>query len=117
MSEEGLKRIENQIGQLIQVVTNVQHDITIMKQDVTAIRQDLTATKQNVTALQENLTGLRNRVDSVEDRIVVAIRSGYTSLQDYLDDLNFEMFQSQRKARLLDRRVRRLERKNRDDDD
>jgi predicted nucleic acid-binding Zn-ribbon protein len=117
MSEEGLKRIENQIGLLVQVVTTMQQDLTVMKQDVTAIRQDLTATKQNVNTLRENLTGLRNRVDSVEDRIIVAIRSGYTSLQDYLDDLNFEMFQSQRKARLLNRRVRRLERKERDDDD
>lgn len=107
MSEERFNQIENQISTL-------QQDMTVMKQDMTAMKQDMTAMKQNVDALREDMTSIRQRVDSSEGTILVAMREGFNSLRNYLDDLNYEVADNARATRLLKRRVARLERKDND---
>jgi chromosome segregation ATPase len=101
MSEERFNQIENQISTL-------QQDMTAMKQDMTAMKQDMTAMKQNVDALREDMTSIRQRVDSSEGTILVAMREGFSSLRNYLDDLNYEVADNARATRLLKRRVARL---------
>jgi chromosome segregation ATPase len=98
MSEERFTQIENQISAL--------------QQDVTAMTQDMTAMKQNVDALREDMTSVRQRVDSFEGTILTAVREGFNSLRNYLDDLNYEVADNARATRLLKRRVSRLERKD-----
>jgi uncharacterized coiled-coil DUF342 family protein len=98
MSEERFNQIENQISAL--------------QQDMTAMKQDMTAMKQNVDALREDMTSIRQRVDSSEGTILVAMREGFNSLRNYLDDLNYEVADNARATRLLKRRVARLERKD-----
>jgi chromosome segregation ATPase len=121
--KQDITGMKQDITTLHQDVTGMKQDITGMKQDiaetkqeVATLRQDLTAMKQNVNAVREDLTALRNRVESIEGTVLVTIRSGHASLRDYVDDLNFEISETQRKHRLLNRRVRRLERKDDDDD-
>jgi chromosome segregation ATPase len=91
MSEERFNQIENQIS---------------------ALQQDMTAMKQNVDALREDMASMRQRVDSSEGTILVAMREGFNSLRNYLDDLNYEVADNARATRLLKRRVARLERKD-----
>ena len=91
MSEERFNQIENQIS---------------------ALQQDMTAMKQNVDALREDMTSVRQRVDRSEGTILVAMREGFNSLRNYLDDLNYEVADNDRATRLLKRRVARLERKD-----
>jgi chromosome segregation ATPase len=112
MSEERFNHLEAQISALQQDMTVVQQDMTVMKQDMTAIKQDMTAMKQNVDALREDMTAIRQRVDSSEGTILVAVREGFNSLRNYLDDLNYEVADNARATRLLKRRVSRLERKD-----
>ena len=47
---------------------------------------------------------------------MLIVRDGFTPLRNYADDLNFELSEVQRKNRLLNRRVRRLERRDTTDD-
>jgi chromosome segregation ATPase len=98
MSEERFNHLETQISAL--------------QQDMTAMKQDMTAMKQNVDALREDMTSIRQRVDSSEGTILVAVREGFNSLRNYLDDLNYEVADNARATRLLKRRVARLERKD-----
>lgn len=98
MSEERFNHLETQISAL--------------QQDMSAMKQDMTAMKQNVDALREDMTSIRQRVDSSEGTILVAVREGFNSLRNYLDDLNYEVADNARATRLLKRRVARLERKD-----
>ncbi len=98
MSEERFNHLETQISAL--------------QQDMNAMKQDMTAMKQNVDALREDMTSIRQRVDSSEGTILVAVREGFNSLRNYLDDLNYEVADNARATRLLKRRVARLERKD-----
>jgi chromosome segregation ATPase len=98
MSEERFNHLEAQISTL--------------QQDMSAMKQDMSAMKQNVDALREDMTSIRQRVDSSEGTILVAVREGFNSLRNYLDDLNYEVADNARATRLLKRRVSRLERKD-----
>ena len=83
-----------------------------LEAQISALQQDMTAMKQNVDALREDMTSVRQRVDSSEGTILVAMREGFNSLRNYLDDLNYEVADNARATRLLKRRVARLERKD-----
>ncbi len=123
MSEEKIDLIQNQLSQLLQGMTIMQQDIgTIkqdvgaLKQDVGAIKQDIVAMKQNDNALRDDMNDLRNRINSIEAAVMLIVRDGFTPLRNYADDLNFELSEVQRKNRLLNRRVKRLERRDVADD-
>ena len=109
MSEEKLDRVEHQLSQLLQ-------GMTIVQQGVGEIKQDIVAMKQNDNALREDVHDLQNRINSIEGAIMLMVRDGFAPLRNYADDLNFELSDVQRKNRLLNRRVRRLERRESADD-
>jgi chromosome segregation ATPase len=116
MSEEKLDLIQNQLSQLLQGMGAMQQDVGVLKQDVGELKQDIIAMKQNDNALREDIVDLRNRIGSIESAIMLIVRDGFTPLRNYADDLNFELSEVQRKNRLLNRRVRRLERRDLSDD-
>ena len=109
MSEEKLDRIEAQIAELREMMLTNMQDITVIKQDITVMKQDITATKQNVNALSEDVISLRHRVDSMEGTVAITIKEGFESMRNYLDDLNYDLANNERKTRRLSRRVARLE--------
>lgn len=109
MSEEKLDLIQNQLSQLLQ-------GMNTMQQDIVSIKQDIVSMKQNDNSLREDIHDLRNRVNSIEGAVMLIVRDGFTPLRNYADDLNFELSEVQRKNRLLNRRVRRLERRDTTDD-
>ena len=129
MSEERFDRIEAQISELRELIqanmavtqqnmTAMEQDLAAVKQDITAVKQDVTAVKQNTNATREDIGSLRQRVDSIEGTVVIAIRDGFNSFRNYLDDLNYDLAEIERKVgdndrkhRRLNRRVARLERK------
>ena len=136
MSEERFDRIEAQISELRELIqanmavtqqnmtameqdlAAVKQDMTAVKQDITAVKQDVTAVKQNTNATREDIGSLRQQVDSIEGTVVIAIRDGFNSFRNYLDDLNYDLAEIERKVgdndrkhRRLNRRVARLERK------
>lgn len=119
MSEEKLDLIQNQLSQLLhgmnimqQDVGELKQDVSMLKQDVGELKQDISAMKQNDNALREDIVDLRNRVNSIEGAVMLIVRDGFTPLRNYADDLNFELSEVQRKNRLLNRRVKRLERRD-----
>jgi hypothetical protein len=70
----------------------------------------------NITAMQTNMTAMQNRIDSIEGTLLIAMRSGFASLQTSIDeidhDLNIAEVQSERNARLnrkLNQRVTAIE--------
>jgi hypothetical protein len=75
MSEERFDRLENQLTQVI----------------------------QGMTVMQQNLTAMQTRIDSVEGTLMVAMRSGFDSLQTAINDLNVDLnvmeIQTERNAR------------------
>jgi hypothetical protein len=81
MSEERLERIEAQIGELREL-----------------IQQNTMVTQQNMNAMREDITVLRQRSDSMEGTMIVAMREGFNSLRNYLDDLNYDLANNERKA-------------------
>jgi predicted nucleic acid-binding Zn-ribbon protein len=101
MSEERLERIESQISQLSELM---------MQQNT-----NMTAMQQNMNAMREDITVLRQRSDSIEGTMIVAMREGFNSLRNYLDDLNYDLADNERKQRRIGRRVARLERKDKED--
>lgn len=109
MSEEKLDLIQSQLSQLLQ-------GMNTMQQDIVGIKQDIVSMKQNDNSLREDIHDLRNRVNSIEGAVMLIVRDGFTPLRNYADDLNFELSEVQRKNRLLNRRVRRLERRDTTDD-
>jgi uncharacterized coiled-coil DUF342 family protein len=101
MSEERLERIEAQISQLRELM-----------------QQNMATTQQNMNAMREDINILRQRSDSLEGTVIVAMREGFNSLRNYLDDLNYDLAaveskvsDGERKQRRLNRRVARLEKK------
>jgi chromosome segregation ATPase len=101
MSEERLERIEAQISELREL-----------------IQQNTIAMQQNMNAMREDISLLRQRDDSLEGTVILAMREGFNSLRNYLDDLNYDLAaveqkvsDGERKQRRLNRRVSRLERK------
>ena len=112
MSEERFDRIEAQIAELRE----------LMQQNIAATQQEMTAIKQNMNATREDIGSLRQRVDSIEGTVVITIREGFNSFRNYIDDLNYDLAETERKVsdndrkhRRLNRRVARLERKEGED--
>ena len=116
MSEEKLDLIQHQLSQPLQGMNTMQQDVVGIKQDIVGIKQGIVSMKQNDDSLREDIHDLRNRVNSIEGAVMLIVRDGFTPLQNYADDLNFELSEVQRKNRLLNRRVRRLERRDITDD-
>jgi protein tyrosine phosphatase (PTP) superfamily phosphohydrolase (DUF442 family) len=88
MSEERFDRLESQLAQVI----------------------------EGMGVMQANMTAMQNRIDSIEGTLLVAMRSGFESLQTSIDeidhDLNIAEVQSERNARLnrkLNQRVTAIE--------
>ena len=71
--------------------------------------------EQNINAVREDIFTLRNRIDSIEGAVAVVIRSTFTAHQNFVDDLNYDLLNNERKTRRLSRRVARLERQDLDD--
>ena len=121
MSEERFDRLENQLTQVIQAVGTMQQNIATMqqnmatKQDLAAIEQKVFGIEQSVNAAREDIASLRYRIDSVEGAVSVVIRSTFTTHQNFVDDLNFDLLRNERATRRLSRRVARLEREDLDD--
>jgi chromosome segregation ATPase len=119
MSEERLERIETQIAKLREIV---QQNMLTTQHNMNSMQENMTAMQQNMNAMREDLNLLRQRSDSVEGTVVVAMREGFNSLRNYLDDLNYDLAEVERKVsdgdrkhRRLNRRVARLERKEEED--
>jgi chromosome segregation ATPase len=123
MSEERFDRIEAQISELREIMqqnmNSTHQDLTVMQQNMTAMQQNMTAMQQNMTAMQQNMNALREdvvslrqRVDSIEGATIVAIRDGFESVRNYIDDLNYDLANNERKTRRLARRVTRLEKRD-----
>jgi FtsZ-binding cell division protein ZapB len=88
MSEERFDRLESQLAQVI----------------------------QGITVIQQNMAAMQNRIDSIEGTLLVAMRSGFDSLQAAIDDLDYGLnvaeIQTERNARLtrkLNQRVTAIE--------
>jgi chromosome segregation ATPase len=109
MSEERFDRIEAQIAAMGETM---QQGMNAIRQDMTIMQQDMNAMQQNINAVREDVTSLRQRMDSIEGTTIVAIRDGFDSLRTYLDDLNYDLADNERKTRRLARRVSRLERRD-----
>jgi chromosome segregation ATPase len=109
MSEERFDRIEAQISELREIMQQNMQNMSTMQQDITVMKQDITATKQNLNALSEDVVALRHRMDSIEGTVVVTMREGFESFRSYLDDLNYDLANNERRTRRLSRRVSRLE--------
>jgi chromosome segregation ATPase len=97
MTEERLERIENQLSQVLQVLTGVNSRLTTLEQNQVTLGQNLNAARADIGAL-------RNRIDSVEGTVRVAISDGFKSHDTYLDDLNVDLSATERQVRRLTRR-------------
>jgi chromosome segregation ATPase len=115
MSEERLDRLESHVSKLEQDVTVLKEDVAVLKEDVTILKKDVVALNQNVNALREDMTAMRHRMDSFESTILTAVNDGFNSLRNYIDDLNYDLADNERKTRRLARRVSRLERRDREE--
>jgi hypothetical protein len=88
MSDERFDRIENQLAQVI----------------------------NGMGTMQANMTAMQTRIDSIEGTLLVAMRSGFESLQTAIDDIDYDLnvaeVQTERNARLnrkLNQRVTAIE--------
>jgi chromosome segregation ATPase len=102
MSEERFDRLESQLTQVIQGMTVIQQNMSVMQ--------------ENMSVMQENMSAMQNRIDSIEGTLLVAMRSGFDSLQTAIDDLDYDLnvaeIQGERNARLtrkLNQRVTAIE--------
>jgi chromosome segregation ATPase len=122
MSEERFDRLENQLTQVIQAIGTMQQHISGIEQKVAGIEQKVAGIEQNVAGIEQNVNAarediisLRHRIDSVEGAVAIVIRSTFTAHQSFVDDLNYDLLNNERKTRRLSRRVARLERQDLDD--
>ena len=129
MSEERFDRLENQLTQVIQSIASMQQNMASMQQNMAAVEQKVSAIEQKVSAVEqkvsamqnnidaarEDINSLRHRVESNEGTLIVAIREGFRSQDNSMNDINYDLSVNERKTRRLGRRVTRLERQNTDD--
>jgi predicted HAD superfamily phosphohydrolase len=80
MSEERLDRIENQLAQVIQVITFMQHNM--------ATKQDLAVVEQNMTTMQQNMTAMQQSTEDKHNLLVQIMTSGFTSLNQWFDTMD-----------------------------
>ena len=69
-----------------------------------------------MSAMQANMTAMQARIDSIEGTLLIAMRSGFNSLQIAIDDIDYDLniaeVQTERNARLnrkLHQRVAAIE--------
>ncbi len=121
MSEERFDRLEGQLDRVIQAIGTMQQnmatkqDLAVIEQKVSGIEQKVSVMQNNIDAVREDIIELRHRVDSNEGTLIVAIREGFRRQEDFINDLNFDLANNERKTRRLSRRVSRLERQDLDD--
>lgn len=106
MSEERFDRIESQIAQLRELL---EQNMLDTQPNISGIDQNINSINQNLNALREDLLNLRHRIDSIAVTRNLMIREGFKSLMPYNDDLKYDLSDNARQARLLKRRVIRLE--------
>lgn len=110
MSAERFDRLENQLTQVIQSIGTMQQHISGIEQKVVGIEQKVAAMQNNIDAVREDINSLRRRVESNEGTLIVAIREGFRSQENSINDLNYDLSENERRTRRLSRRVTRLER-------
>ncbi len=121
MSAERFDRLESQLSQVIQSIATMQQnmatkqDMFAIEQRVSAIEQKVSAMQNNIDAVREDINSLRRRVESNEGTLIVAIREGFRSQEDSINDINYDLSVNERKTRRLSRRVTRLERQDLDE--
>jgi chromosome segregation ATPase len=123
MSEERFDRLESQLTQVIQAIGTMQQNMATMQQNmatkqkvsgieqkvsgieqkVSGIEQKVSGIEQSVSAAREDIGSLRHRIDSVEGALAVVIRNTLTAHQNFVDDLNFDLLNNERKTRRLGR--------------
>ena len=108
MSEERLERIEHRLNHL-------ESDVSVLKSDVSLLKADVSVIKQNVNALREDVNEIRIRITSLEGTIVTAIREGFGNTQANVQDVVYGLAENERRTRLLNQRVTRLERQSNDE--
>lgn len=101
MSEERLEQIEQRLNHL--------------ESDVSTLKVDVSIVKQNVNALREDVNEIRIRIASLEGTIVTAIREGFGTAQANIQDVSYGLGENERRTRLLNQRVSRLERQSNDE--
>jgi septal ring factor EnvC (AmiA/AmiB activator) len=102
MSNERFDRLESQLAQVINGMGAMQTNIAAMQ--------------TNISAMQTNISAMQTRIDSIEGTLLVAMRSGFESLQTAINDIDYDLnvaeVQSERNARLnrkLNQRVTAIE--------
>jgi uncharacterized protein YoxC len=101
MSEEKLEQIDRRLNHL--------------ESDVSVLKADLSIVKQNVNALREDINEVRLRISSLEGTIVATIREGFGNTQANVQDVSYGLAENERRTRLLNQRVTRLERLSNDE--
>jgi chromosome segregation ATPase len=122
MSEERLNQIDSRLNGIDGKLGEIEDSIVIVTQTMTAMQQNMISMQQNMNAMREDIHLLRQRDNSLEGAITIIVRDGFSSLRRYLDDLNYDLSETEqrmgdneRKHRRLNRRVVRLERKEEED--
>ena len=115
MSEERLERIEHRLDNLESDVSVLKTDVSELKSDVSLLKADVSVIKQNVNALREDVNEIRIRITSLEGTIVTAIREGFGNTQANVQDVVYGLAENERRTRLLNQRVTRLERQTNDE--
>jgi chromosome segregation ATPase len=101
MTEERLERIEQRLNHL--------------ESDVSTLKADVSIVKQNLNALREDVNEIRIRIASLEGTIVTTIREGFGNAQANIQDVSYGLGEHERRTRLLNQRVSRLERQSNDE--
>jgi chromosome segregation ATPase len=122
MSEERLNQIEGRLDKIDERLGGIENTLVTVTENMTVMQQDMGAMQQNMNAMREDIHLLRQRDNSIEGAFTVIVRDGFSSLRNYLDDLNYDLAETERrvgdnerKQRRINRRVARLERKEGED--
>jgi chromosome segregation ATPase len=90
----------------------LQQNMATMQQNMAAMQQNMATMQQNLSATRDDISSLRHRIESIEGTVLVAIRDGFRIQESFIDDLNYDLSNNERKTRRLSRRVGRLEQKD-----
>jgi chromosome segregation ATPase len=123
MSEERLERIEHRLDGMEHRLDNMEHrldtlesDVGTLKSDVAILKSDVAILKQNSNAVREDVNDIRIKLTSLEGTIVTAIREGFGYAQANIQDVSYGLAENERRTRLLNQRVARIERQVNDDE-
>ncbi len=123
MSEERLNQIEGRLDKIDDRLDKIDDRLGGIENTLVTVTENMGAMQQNMNAMREDIHLLRQRDNSIEGAFTVIVRDGFSSLRNYLDDLNYDLAETERrvgdnerKHRRLNRRVARLERKEGEED-